>query len=153
MVTLCHHPTHQTYLQTLLFRLSNLLLPPSCHGVAVCFCANVSILPAWLGLSSSHSSCEVICVCVCVCGRVGGCVPYLRVEWRWQISELRDVCLKRSQIAFVPIRAIAALQTVPPLRLRYRQIAVTRRRCSTQRELRQILVYRANKKRGPTYHA
>lgn len=116
MVTLCHHPTYQTYLQTLLVAFQ----------ICCCLLAVMVLLliyvPMFLFCPLGQAYLVHIVpvkssVCVCVCGWVGGCELYLRVEWRWQISELRDVGLKRSQIAFVSVRAIAALQTVPPLRL------------------------------------
>ena len=63
------------------------------------------------------------------CGSAA-CEPYLGVEWRWQISELCDVCEQRSWIVSLPVRPITALQTVPPLSLWYFQIAVARWCCS-----------------------
>lgn len=95
------------------------------------------------GLSCSHSSCEVVRQCACACVRLGvGCQLYLRVEWRWQISELRDVCLERSQVVVVTIRTIAALQAVPPLGFWYGQVTVARWCCSVQKK----------KKRGCVSH-
>lgn len=46
---------------------------------------------------------------------IEGCVLYLGVEWRGQISELCDVSEHRGMVLSLCVRPITALQAIPPV--------------------------------------
>lgn len=131
----CHHSIH-------LLKETNIILP-SCLRAAPALCYLFMRQRLYAALSAGAYLAHIVpvrsseapraraCVraCVLACGWGVGSQLYLRVEWRWQISELCDVCLERSQVVVVSARTIAALQAVAPLGLRYGQVAVARRRC------------------------